>query len=88
MEAELALSFGKKQQIRAVAAHLTRASGVILAEINDPPRLHDRPEWDAIYIDEALRKGMLPLPKHLTTSEVKEALATCQDQLMKLKQKR
>jgi hypothetical protein len=31
---------------------------------------------------------MLPLQKHLTASEVKEALATCQDQLKKLREKR
>jgi hypothetical protein len=88
MDAELALSFGREQQIRAVAAHLTRSSGVIQAEINDLPRLHARPEWDAIEIDEALQKGMLILQKHLSASEVKAGLATCQDQLKKLKEMR
>jgi hypothetical protein len=88
MEAELALSFGKKQQIRAVAAHLTRASGVIQAEISDLPRLHARPDWDAIEIDEALQKGVLPLQKHLSASEVKAGLVMCQDQLKKLKEMR
>ena len=88
MEAELALSFGKEQQIRAVAAHLTRASGVIQAEINELPLCRGRPERDAIEIDEALEKGMLPLQKHLSASEVKEGLATCQDQLKKLREKR
>jgi hypothetical protein len=88
MQAELSFSFGKKQQIRAVAAHLSRASEVIQAEINDLPRLHARPDCDAFEIDEALQKGMLPLQKHLSASDVKAGLATCQDQLKKLKEMR
>ena len=87
MEAQLSLSFGREQQVRAITAHLTRVSGVIQAEINWPPTLHARPEFHAIEIEEALGKTMFPMKQWLDALEVKEGLATCQVKLKKLKEK-
>ena len=87
MAAQLDLSFGREQQIRAITAHLTRVSGVIQAEINWPPNLHDRSDFRAIEIEDALGKTMFPMKQWLDVLEVKEGLAMCQDQLKKLKEK-
>src|SRR5262249_52100419 len=54
MEAELDVSAGRQQQIRAIAAHLTRVAGVIQAEINEPIELHTTPERYVREIEEAL----------------------------------
>jgi hypothetical protein len=88
MEAQLDLAIGRGQQIRAITAHLTRAYEVIRAEANEPLRLHDRPELYALHIEEALKKGMLPLLKGSIAPEVKENMSKCQDQLRRLKEKR
>jgi hypothetical protein len=88
MEAQLDLAAGRRQQIRAITAHLTRASGLIQAEINEPLDLHIYPELVSLEIEEALEKGLLPLHQWLTAVEVKEGLAKCQDQLKKLNGRR
>jgi hypothetical protein len=87
MEAQLDLSVGREQQIRAITAHFTRVSGLIQAEINEPLGIHDRPDRVALEIGEALGKCKLPLQEWLTAPEVKEGLAKCHDQLKKLKEK-
>ncbi len=87
MEAQLDLSAGREQQILAITAHLTRASGVIQEEINEPFYLHDRPDYTASEIEEALGKCKLPLQEWLGEHQVKEGLAKCQAELKKLKEK-
>jgi hypothetical protein len=88
MEAQLALAAGRRQQIRAITAHLARVSEVIQAEINAPLEIHSRPDWDSRDIEEALRQGFLPLDRWLTAVEVKNGLAKCQDQLKTLSERR
>jgi hypothetical protein len=87
MDAQYDLAIGREQQIRAITAHLTRASELIQAEINAPLGLHDRPELDALEVEKALGKGTLSL-QWSTAPEVKEGLSKCQNQLETLKKKR